>query len=786
MKVKLLCFFIDISMPSESESEEFESELEVEIEPTQTRSKTEKRNLLAEKEVSKDEIPKEDSKRLEKPFRRKSGKRKEEDEEDRESTREDDSVDLTPDTDAPNEAHQNSEKRRSKRTKKMLVIPNTEKKLQDEAKVEAYVKQEPGTESEEEQPKGRDFDLNQIRSELKGIEKAVKLSQDVVQRTEEKCSQLILDDKTGLIDIRCKIEEEEEEQGGGEMQSKAVEGKVLEKVEDSNTEDVYEFKEPEPFEFEVRSKRDSLLDERAGKLSRRPRIFDGVVTLKEEKSPRKKLIRSAMINKPGGKDNAPLEEVKKRFRRSIPKKVDTVAEIKRKDTLVADELQIASATPLSVDPVTAPKSRPFSACEEAFDKLCESPSYHVTTKPCESQAPNSVVPKAMKSPELEPLSLFSELPGEGPDDEGEDDSEDRLVISEADETETETEEPLFTYPQRHHEELFPTLVNSESNDPTPASTAAPSKSPEPPLLLPMAADIFTSFGSEKNEEVTQREMANEEPEKASEKPSGVQINDDVMKLLLKGGDDDEYADDTINAAIQRVIEQSMTDEESNDIDIFGGKRPVCSIRSIQQEAVVTPKQEPPAAEEPGNHSPPKEMGKRKAGGRKPVLSKEFVEDTDSDSDSSDEEERLVIAKIDDDDDDDDDDDNMSSSSGQCSLKLHVSESSDFEMKLRLSDRDEDSKTEVEETECKPQVTETSLRITTTMQQDVEDSEKDDRRVEAETGHCVDEGESTVPVKTDEVAADVQVGQPRQNCCPKDTELVFIEFTRKVILYDKSL
>ncbi|PNF29493.1 hypothetical protein B7P43_G04550, partial [Cryptotermes secundus] len=749
----------DISMPSESESEEYESEIEVEIEPTQTRSKTEKRILLAEKEASKDEFPKEDSKKLERPFRRKAGKRKEEeDEDDKESTREDDSIDLTPDTDAPSEVLQSSEKRRSKRTKKMLVTPILEKKPENEAKVEACIKQEPGTESEEEQPKGRDFDLNQIRSELKGIEKAVKLSQDV-HRTEEKCSQLILDDKTGLIDVRCKTEEEEDddEEGEGEIQSKAVEEKVPEKVEEPNTEDVYEFKEPEPFEFEVRSKRDTLSDERAGKLNRRPRIFDDVIELKEEKSPRKKLIRSAIPNKTEGKGDTPFEEVKKRFRRSIPKKVETATELKRKDTALADELQLASVKPLSVDPVTPQKSRPLSACEEAFDKLCESPSYHVTTKPCENQAASPLAPKAIKSPELEPLSLFSELPGEGPDDEGEDDSEDRLVISEADETETETEEPLFTYPQRHHEELFPTLVNSESTDPTPAPepSVAPSKSPEPPQLLPMAADIFTSFGSEKNEEVTQREAGNEESGKGNEKSSGVQISDDVMKLLLKGGEDDEYEDDPINAAIQRVIEQSMTDEESNDMDIFDDKKSLCNIGSIQQEAMAAPKHEPPAIEEPRKHPPSKETGKRKTGGRKPVLSKEFVEDTDSDSDSSDEEERLVIAKI------DDEDDNMSSSSSQCSLKLRVNESSDFEMKLRLSDRDEDSKTDAEESECKPEVIETSLCVTTTVEKDVEDSGKVDGLVEAETSHCVGEGESAVPVETDEVATNVQDAEPTE-------------------------
>jgi Ras-related protein Rab-1A len=736
-------------MPSESESEEYESEVEVEIEPTQTRSRTEKRTLLAEKEEgSKEESPKEDVKKLERPFRRKAGKRKEEeDEEDKESPREDDSVDLSPEADAPSEMLQSSEKRRSKRTRKMSVTPTVEKKPEDEPKVEASVKQEPGTESEEEQPKGRDFDLNQIRSELKGIEKAVKLSQDVVHQTDEKCSQLILDDKTGLIDVRCKSEEDEE------LQAKIVEEKVPEKTENPDTEDIYEFKEPEPFEFEVRSKRDTLLDERAGKLNRRLRIFDDVMEPKEEKLPRKNLSRCAVTNKTEGKDDTPFEgEVKKRFRRSVTKKVDTTAESKIKEIGLADELQFPPAKPLPAEPVTPQKSRPLSACEEAFDKLCESPSFHVTTKPCENQASSPLAPKAMKSPEREPLSLFSELPGEGPDDEGEDDSEDRLVISETEETETETEEPLFTYPQRH-EELFSTLVSSESSAPALEPTLATSKpSPEPPQLLPMAADIFTSFGSGKNEEVTtQREAGNEVSEKANEQSSGVQMNDDVMKLLLKGGEDDEYEDDPINAAIQRVIEQSMTDEESNDMDIFSGKRSMCSIGSIQQESEVTAKQEPPAVEEPRKDLTPKETGKRKTGGRKPVLSKEFVEDTDSDSDSSDEEERLVIAKI------DDEDDNMSSSSSQCSLKLHVSESSDFEMKLRLSDRDDDSKTEGEESESKPAFSET-LCVTTAVEKDVEDTGKDNGPIEAKSSPSVVEGESTATVtSTDEVAASVQVG-----------------------------
>lgn len=726
-------------MPSESESEEYESEVETEMESTQTRSRSEKRMLAEKEDVMKDEVLKEEVKKLERPFRRKAGKRKEDDDdEDKESVREEDGSDLVPDTDAPNDVLQSSEKRRSKRTKKMPVTPTVEKKTEDEPTVEASVKQEPGTESEEEQPKGRDFDLNQIRSELKGIEKAVKLSQDMVHQTEEKCSQLILDDKTGLIDVRCKTEEEED----GEVQCVLMEEKVPEKTEDPSTEDVYEFKEPEPFEFEVRSKRDTLLDERAGKLNRRPRIFDDV-ELKQEKSPRKKLVRSAMTNKSEGKDDAPFEgEVKKRFRRSVTKKVDTVSESKRMDLVLPDELQLSPAKPLPVEALTPQKSRQVSASEEAFDKLCESPSYHMPTKHCNSQVPSSLAPKGVKSPELETLSLFSELPGEGPD-EGEDDSEDRLVISETDETETEMREPLFTYPQRHHEELFLTLVSPEAtaSDSATESTVTPPKSfADTPQLLPVAADILTNYGSEKNEEVAQRETGHEESEKTNEKSSSVQMSDDVM-MLLKGGEEDEYEDDPINAAIQRVIEQSMTDEESNDMDIFGGKRSLCNSDSMQQEAVVPAKQDCPAVEEPRKDSPLKEIGKRKTGGRKPVLSKEFVEDTDSDSDSSDAEERLVIAKI------DEDDDSVSSSSSQCCVKLRGNESPSFELKLQLSGGDEDSETEAEETGSKPQVTETCA--TTVVEKEGEDTGKDGMMVEAEMGDGIGDSENTATVKTDE-------------------------------------
>ena len=200
------------------------------------------------------------------------------------------------------------------------------------------------------------------------------------------------------------------------------------------------------------------------------------------------------------KADLPLEgEVKKRFRRSLTKKVEPPSETK-KGTIHIEEVQLSSLKSAQIEPVTPQKSRPLSACEEAFDKLCESPSFHVATKSCETRIPSPSPLKTIKPLELEPLILFSELPGDGPDDEGEDDSEDRLVISETDETETETEEPLFTYPQRHHEELFPTLVSS-SESVTAASESTvnvdrlvpPKSSPEPPQLLPIGTDIFTNF-----------------------------------------------------------------------------------------------------------------------------------------------------------------------------------------------------------------------------------------------------------------------------------------------------
>ncbi|KAI4502694.1 hypothetical protein M0802_002606 [Mischocyttarus mexicanus] len=123
--------------------------------------------------------------------------------------------------------------------------------------------------SDEEQPKGRDFDLNQIRSELKGFDKAVKL-------------ELVRVEPNSEDDIKTE---------GKENVSTIISSKIDKSVEviktenipnpkpvDSN-EDIYEFKEPEPFEFEVRNKRDTNAD----KDKIKKRVFE-----EEPKSPKKK------------------------------------------------------------------------------------------------------------------------------------------------------------------------------------------------------------------------------------------------------------------------------------------------------------------------------------------------------------------------------------------------------------------------------------------------------------------------------------------------------------------
>lgn len=180
-------------------------------------------------------------------------------------------------------------------------------------------------------PKGRDFDLNQIRSELKGITKVVK-----VASTDSSEREVLSSDDSNLIpDVVSKTSSEETEE------------KNIEEKQSIATDDIYEFKEPEPFEF----------DDKTLKKRLTPRLFEETA----EKSPKKR----------GSKSPAKAEASTPEKRSS--KKISSDEEGKRVD-----------------DP---------------FDKLVESPSFRIV-KSVEKSEKSKVVRNINSE---EPLSLFKEL-----------------------------------------------------------------------------------------------------------------------------------------------------------------------------------------------------------------------------------------------------------------------------------------------------------------------------------------------------------------------------------------
>ncbi|KAG7202554.1 hypothetical protein KM043_009750 [Ampulex compressa] len=266
------------------------------------------------------------------------------------------------------------------------------------------IKSEP--DSDEEQPKGRDFDLNQIRSELKGFDKAVKLELVETEPDPEE---------------EIKTEEKENPNVPSPKLEKCIEPAKVEVVVDTkpvdNTEDIYEFKEPEPFEFEVRNKRDT----NAEKDKIKKRMFED-----EPRSPKKKqkIVPLTVKDFKLDMENESRKKVKKLFAKRLDDPNESLS--------VQKSLQSTT-----------------SACEDAFDKLCESPSFNQL----KSVSIIEETGKVANSLDL----LFSDLPGD--DDGAHDDSEDRLIISEAEILETE-QDNLFTYQQ----EIFPGSDMNESID----------------------------------------------------------------------------------------------------------------------------------------------------------------------------------------------------------------------------------------------------------------------------------------------------------------------------------
>nr|CAD7405662.1 unnamed protein product [Timema cristinae] len=555
-KLLRLASYMSVASYTESEEEEEEEEFETDAETeeadtavsAQTRSKSEKKDNSS---------PESSGVTDEKPFRRKL-------------LEEEDDTSLG--------------ERRSKRTKKMVapIVPTSSSSSLssspsikgEEEPVKTEMIEEEELLSEDEQPRGRDFDLNQIRSELKGIERAVNISPEdtLLKHTEDKQEppvKLITEFKEETVMVT------KEEYNIPVVTEQTKEPAAFKNIADASAEDIYEFKEPEPFEFEVRAKRD--LSE-----GRRPigRIFDEVVPeTKVDKSPRKRFGRGKVAIK----INSPLEgEMKRRFNRTIGRKIEQATQSGKTVQEIADKPAVTEPTPVPAKP------RQLSACEEAFDKLCESPVYHSASKP----SPSRCLASDSSAVDISPLSLFSELPGDEEDDCGED-SNDRLVISETEETVAESEGPLFSYPK-----LFPGLVGSDPPVPKMEETSL-DKPPEPPVAESSLFDMTTKLEFETDicKVNVSDECKKEEDDMrgCNSIETSTSMHEDVIKLLLKPGKVvEDYEEDPINAAIQRVIEQSMSDG-SNDADIFDEntvmRQPSPVSSSLRQDQTFSPNKE---------------------------------------------------------------------------------------------------------------------------------------------------------------------------------------------------
>lgn len=250
-------------------------------------------------------------------------------------------------------------------------------------------------------PKGRDFDLNEIRSQLKGFEKAVKVT-------------------TGIADNIFEEKSPEVKSAEKKVDDKKPEKQVEKSI---STEDIYEFKEPEPFEYERGLK---LSDDKGTKKRLVSRLFDDID--KPDKSPKHKGGKS-----PPKTEVKETEESKKRtFRRTPVKK----SEDEGNKSPPKDELKI---------------------CDDPFDKLVESPSFNIGSSSIEKKetatSPDITKSKVVKTLNLdEPLSLFSELPETVGEDSG-----DRLDISDTDDIQGK---PLFS----HKEQLFTDAAFSKSEN----------------------------------------------------------------------------------------------------------------------------------------------------------------------------------------------------------------------------------------------------------------------------------------------------------------------------------
>ncbi|XP_075223778.1 AT-rich interaction domain hat-trick isoform X3 [Lycorma delicatula] len=460
----------------------------------------------------------------------------------------------------------------------------------------------PKVEPEDEQPKGRDFDLIQIRSELKGIEKAVKVPPvDPTGSSESTQNFDIKDINTSIeeaIDIKVKQEDDSPI-----------------KEADSPADDIYEFKEPEPFEFEVRQK---CSDEKGVKMQRRPfgRVCDDL-------SKNIPIIRRRKPEVP-----SLIPDSRKRFRRGfVKKKEDTHTSPKSDDNTTKNNLD-------TILPLTSPepKTAPLKAYANIVSPTCDSPKplqiVDVPEKP-QKESVTSSGKQPLSSDEIvksENIKHFTEISDET--EPLDDDSEDRLVISENEDTEIDLDKSnLLPDLQKEscssvqfsvcHTTMTKTTDCFSSPLSLPSSNSAPS--------LPLSTSDLSVDQNSKEPAINFADVSVIKKNK-SESNQVTKEESIEIKEVVEEDEEEELEDDAISAAIQRVILQTITDDESNDIDLI--TPPLVVSKPIQSQIPLSPSRAPSYSQSPTRREG---TGRR----RKTTLSKEFIEDTDSDSDSDD-------------------------------------------------------------------------------------------------------------------------------------------------------
>lgn len=551
-------------------------------------------------------------------------------------------------------------------------------------------------------PKGRDFDLNQIRSELKGFSKAVKVANPTDSSEKDAVSS---DDSATIPEDKIKEEVLEVE----EMET------PMETEKSVSSDDIYEFKEPEPFEFESRKSAEEKSKKRII-----PRVLDD-----EKSSPKKKPIKSPIkvetpVKEPTVSTSSGVEE-KKWFKRTPVKKIEE-PEPTPPPVILEEKVEVEEI------------KKPF--IEDPFDKLVESPSFQIV-KTCEKTYENkekvvrnlinedseTSIKEEANTTEDERIdtsdnddftseSVFqvkddifsdsnSSLRSPEPKNDNKDDSKEdkKKDVSDEDDPIRESIKRIVTNP----------MSDEESNDAllmvqTPTPTCSFDKDPKP--MFPVATPTILKIEPEEVETKVEQKEPSEVPtvqvkEKAPVLPKQIspvfQETDSslleemcaIPQIIPPKVDDFKEINVKTGPKIADSLLQKLSMIKKPEPEVAKKPEPVIEtplpppLTPVKTDAVEEskqkieeekPKLKPVIAENKPKKpeikpktpeiktktpetSPPKPVEKpkiiestpleyRKRSPRSKVLSREFIED-DTDSDSSGSEERLIIARSDD-------------------------------------------------------------------------------------------------------------------------------------------